>query len=109
MLRQSRVRFSLRCLMALVAVAAVVVLVIKLTLPAAPRYRFIEVFHRKPNGSPGAVEMMGFDLDAPADNFHGLPDGATQYRKMVARLKASKAEYRITRPRGFQIDGRPIY
>src|SRR5829696_1728303 len=95
-----RVRFTVRCLMVVVAVAAVALLIVKLTRsPAVPRYRVIEVSHRRPDGSVAAVETIGLSRDARADACHGMPDGETRFREVVARLKASKAEYKVTKPR----------
>jgi len=89
-MRVPRLQFSLRWLMVAVAVAALVLLILK---PNGPRYRHVEVFHRDTKGSITHVEMMRFDLDAPVDQFHGFPDGKTTFNQQVAHLRAIKAEY----------------
>jgi hypothetical protein len=104
-MRLPRLRFSLRSSMIAVAVSAVVLLLFK---PPESHFRYVEVFYRNANNSIKAIEHMIFDLDAPDDWSHGFPDGKTKYSQEVARLKASKAEYRITSPRGFKLNGTPI-
>ena len=51
-MRLPRVRFALLGMMALVAVAAVVLLILR---PTQSRYRYVEVFHRDAKGSITAV------------------------------------------------------
>lgn len=83
---------SVRGAMAMAAVVAVALFVFGLIRDrAGPRYRLVEVFHRGPNGAIDVAERMIFDLNAPADQFHGLPDGETSYRRKIARLKADTA------------------
>ncbi len=105
-----RLRFGIRSLMILVAVVAIALFLLRSdSSRPGPRYRLIEVFDRNPDGSIGSIGRQRLDLDDPADDFHGTPDGETRFREIIARLNASKAEYRVTSPRGFRPNGDPIY
>jgi hypothetical protein len=88
-----------------VAITAGVLFLVK---PPESRFRRVDVFYRNADGSVRAIEHMAFDLTVPADRFHGFPDGKTRFSEAVSRLQATKAEYRITSPRGFKPDGTPI-
>jgi hypothetical protein len=77
--------------------------------PEETGYRHVEVIHRNADGSIGAISHWGFDLNAPASDMQGLQDGLTRFRERIADLQARKAEYKVTCPRGFRINGDPIY
>lgn len=95
-------------LLAVALVAGIVFLAKHFWIQPESRYRYVQVFHRRPNGSIGMTEMICIDLDAPYDDFHGLPDGKTRYRELMERLMATKAEYTVRKPRGFTPAGVPI-
>ena len=104
------VRFGIRGLLILVAIAAVALCIVKLNWPESrSRYRMIEAVHSGVDGSLNSGQHWCLDLDSPVDDFHGTPDGKTRFREIIARLKANKAEYKVTSPRGFRPDGEPIY
>ena len=94
------VRFGIRSLMILTAIATVPLLILKST-GTGPRYRMIEGFQRASDGSLVSVGQWRLNLDSPVDDFHGMPDGKTRFRELIARLRAGKFEYKVSNPRGF--------
>jgi len=123
-MRFPRVRYSLRGLMALVAIAAVALLFFpKPTpplapppLPAKPDFRLVKIIQRNPDGSLKAITESVFDLNLPYYertvtqwDERSNKRGAVGYRKLLESLEASKVEYRITKPKAFTGNGTPIY
>jgi hypothetical protein len=87
-MRVSRVRFTVRRLMVVTSVAAALLATYKagqLYRPT-PRLRTITVDRRSANGSG---DMSTYQVDV------STPNGAAEFRRMEALLKAEKVEHQI--------------
>lgn len=109
-------RVTIRLLMLVVvtlAVASAVVLP-RLRQPTPPRLRYLEIYHRNPDGSLMGTSSRSYNLDEPPLTFEqrmiflGARSSPTLHED-VERAKAAGLDYRITIPRAFDSRGRPIY
>ena len=106
-------RPTIRLLMLAVVLLAVVSAVIlpRLRPPAPPRFRFLEVYYRDPDGTLSGITRVPYvfeDSDWRAcrrrrpgrdDTLHGA----------IEQAKAAGLAYRLTAPRALDSRGEPIY
>ena len=106
-------RLTIRSLMLAVVLLAVVSAVIlpKLRPPAPPRYRYLEVYYREPDGTLAGIRRESFTFEGSdwRGSTHRRPDQDNTLHGAIEQAKAAGMDYRLTAPRGWDGHGRPIY